>query len=158
MIFSVNTEIFSIWKNLGVLLETANSMLGKVVVWLPLVLFCCVAFGISLNVLNPHFQAEHGAGLFRPFGFDAELDISAAGSFFSPAWATFGYYHPGELSGAPGGAFIAPTFMWVYLLLVLVLCVNLLIAMFNSAYEDVNKQAGVLFKMMNVRRVMVYLV
>ena len=152
------TEIFSVFQGLGVLLQTANSMLNKVFIWLPIVCFCCLAFGISLNVLNPHFQAEHGAGLFRPFGFDAELDLSAAGSFFSPAWATFGYYHPGELSGAPGGAFIAPTFMWVYLLLVLVLCVNLLIAMFNAAYEDVQQTGGRPFKMMNVRRVMVYLV
>ena len=79
--------------------------------------------------------AEHSGGAVRPFEH-AELDLSAGGPFWAPFWATFGYYHPGELSGAPSGAFVAPLFMWVYLLVVLVLFVNLLIAMFNAKYKE----------------------
>ena len=80
----------------------------EVLVWLPIVLTISIGFAISQNILLPHFQSEHGAGAFRPFGQLAELDLSAAGPFWSPFWATFGYYHPGELSGAPSGAFVAP--------------------------------------------------
>ena len=59
--------------------------------WLPLVISVSVGFGVALNLLIPHYQAEHGAGAFRPFGSLAEIDISAAGPFMAPFWATFGY-------------------------------------------------------------------
>ena len=41
------------------------------------------------------------------------------------------------LCGA-GSAFLTPFFLWTYLLFALVLLVNLLIAMFNSMYEEVS--------------------
>ena len=40
--------------------------------------------------------------------------------------------------------------MWVYLLLVLVLCINLLIAMFNQRYQIVMSNAQQVQKMINV--------
>ena len=73
----------------------------------------------------PGAQAEHGAGSLIPLQ-DFNLDISASGPFFAPFWATFGYYHPGEMSGSANGAFFAPIFMYTYLLFGLVLFINLL--------------------------------
>ena len=68
-----------------------------------------------------------------------------------------GYFHPGELSAAPSGAFFAPLFLWIYLLVVLVLLINLLIAMFNDQYRTVMQDANLHGQLINVRRVMVYL-
>ena len=89
-----------------------------------------------LNLLLPHYQSEHGAGPLHPW-FNQELDVSAAGPFFAPFWATFGYFNPAEIAGSPGSALVAPFFLWLYCLLVLILFVNLLIAMFNARYSEV---------------------
>jgi hypothetical protein len=127
-------------------------------VWMLLPLTAALACGIALNLLLPHFQSEHGAGAFRPFGEYAELDLSAAGPFWAPFWATFGYYRPGELTASPYSSFLAPLVVWLYLLAVSVLCLNLLIAMFNASYHEAMSSADRVHKMMNVRRVMVFLV
>jgi hypothetical protein len=118
------SEIFSMNEKLGALMVCASRMASEFWYWLPLVLTISFGTGVALNLLMPHFQSEHGAGAFRPFSH-AEFDLSAAGPFWSPFWATFGYYHPGEVSGSTASAFFAPALMWSYLLIVLVLFVNL---------------------------------
>ena len=150
-------EVFSMDERLGALIVCAMRMGSEFFHWLPLVLTISFGTGVALNLLMPHFQSEHGPGAFRPFA-PAELDLSASGPFWAPFWATFGYYHPGEVSGSPSSAFVAPALMWFYLLGVLVLFVNLLIAMFNEQYRTVMDNAREVQKMINVRDVMVYLV
>lgn len=111
----------------------------------------------ALSVLSGSAEGETYKLIAAPRGERDAIDLSAAGSFLSPFWATFGYFHPGELSGAPGSALLAPLFMAGYLLAVLTLFVNLLIAMFNDRYKTTMAASRELLKMINVRRVAVYL-
>ena len=122
--------------------------------WLPLVLTISLA-RVSPSTSSCRTFSRAAPGAFRPFA-PAELDLSAGPS--GHLLGDLGYYHPGEVSGSPSSAFVAPALMWFYLLGVLVLFVNLLIAMFNEQYRTVMDNAREVQKMINVRDVMVYLV
>ena len=72
-------------------------------------------------------------------------------------WGLLGFFEPGELSAAPGSAFLAPLMLWSYLLIALVLFVNLLIAMFSQSYQDVMTEADVHWKLKRVQQIESYI-
>ena len=109
-------------------------------------------------MLAPEYRLEGSPGAWRPFlgWFNLDLDISSSGPFWMTYWGLLGFFEPGELSAAPGSAFLAPFMLWTYLLIALVLFVNLLIAMFSQSYANVMTQADENWKMKRVMQVKSY--
>ena len=153
------TEFLTMNSEVGVLMVCTQRMLQRDL--RPWALFVGVAVMIgsafSLNLLAPSYQLEAGAGAFKPFGWmdwgPTEMDLSAGGPFFLSFWGLFGFYEPAELSSATGSTFIAPVFLWGYMMIIAVLFINLLIAMFNQTYTDVHDYADEEWKMSRVDKV-----
>ena len=72
-------------------------------------------------------------------------------------WALCGFYEPSRIADGRGTAFIAPLFMWSYLMLAIVLFVNLLIAMFSSSYNTVSEDSDAEWKFLRVLKVKTYM-
>ena len=89
-------EIFTVWPQVGVLLVCTKNMLTNLLQWFPLVMVVSLGFGIALNILAPAFKLHDSPGAFRPIPW-LDWDASAAGPFFAPFWAMFGFYEPGEV-------------------------------------------------------------
>ena len=92
-------EIFTVWPQVGVLLVCTKNMLTNLLQWFPLVMVVSLGFGIALNILAPAFKLHGSPGAFRPIPW-LDWDASAAGPFFAPFWAMFGFYEPGEVPPA----------------------------------------------------------
>ena len=140
-------ECFSLLDETGVLMITSVEMFSKMLAWLPLVFFLSLGSAVAMNVLAPNYALEHSPGALHLPLDDFIGDFSAGGPFFSPFWAIYGYVEPGALAQGRGTAFITPLFMWGYLLVSLVLFVNLLIAVFNDAYNAVQEEKSRVWKM-----------
>ena len=150
------SEVLTFIEPVGVLIVIMMRMAYKLIFWMPLVLVWSIGFGFAFNILAPSLRLEGSPGPLH-LSPDSSLDVSAGGPFFTPFWAVFGFYEPAMLADAPGSAFLTPFFLWTYLLFALVLLVNLLIAMFNSMYEEVMKNSDNEWKMSRVNKIKTYM-
>ena len=152
-------EVLTFHKDTGVLLVCVSHMIFDLWNWARLMTLITCGFGLVMHMLAPEYRLDGSPGAWRPFlgWFNLDLDISSSGPFWMTAWGLLGFFEPGELSAAPGSAFLAPLALWSYLLIALVLFVNLLIAMFSKSYENVMAQADENWKMKRVLQVKSYI-
>jgi hypothetical protein len=152
-------EVLTFHKETGVLLVCVSKMINDLYNWGRLMLLITSGFGLVMHMLAPEYRLDGSPGAWRPLlgWFNLDLDISSSGPFWMTYWGLLGFFEPGELSAAPGSAFLAPLALWSYLLIALVLFVNLLIAMFSKSYENVMAQADENWKMKRVLQVKSYI-
>ena len=153
-------EVLTFHKDVGVLLVCVWEMISDLYNWAKPAMIITTGFGLVMHMLAPEYRLDGSPGAWRPFRIgwlNLDLDISSAGPFWMTAWGLLGFFEPGELSAAPGSAFLAPVFLWFYLLIQLVLFVNLLIAMFSRSYAKIMAQADENWKMKRVVQVKSYI-
>ena len=149
-------EAMTLTLQTGVLLVCISRMCSDLYNWAKLALLFSSGFGFVMLLLAPEYRLDGSPGAWRPFHGFPNLDISSSGPFWMTYWGLLGFFEPGELSAAPGSAFLAPFMLWTYLLIALVLFVNLLIAMFSQSYANVMTQADENWKMKRVMQVKSY--
>ena len=153
-------EVLTFHRDVGVLLVCVWEMIADLYNWAKPAMIITTGFGLVMHMLAPEYRLDGSPGAWRPFRIgwlNLDLDISSAGPFWMTAWGLLGFFEPGELSAAPGSAFLAPVFLWFYLLIQLVLFVNLLIAMFSRSYAKIMAQADENWKMKRVVQVKSYI-
>ena len=150
-------EAMTLTLQTGVLLVCISRMCSDLYNWAKLALLFSSGFGFVMLLLAPEYRLDGSPGAWRPFHGFPNLDISSSGPFWMTYWGLLGFFEPGELSAAPGSAFLAPFMLWTYLLIALVLFVNLLIAMFSQSYANVMTQADENWKMKRVMQVKSYI-
>lgn len=128
----------------------------------PVILATC-SCGLSLNLLarRPPRAQPYWLHLYDSEQVWAhfQLDLEVDGTFFAPFWGLFDlYYSPDDLAEREDASLVTPIFLWFYLLIALVLFVNLLIAMFNERYREVNKHADFFVRELSVHMLSAYFV
>jgi hypothetical protein len=156
----------------GVLLSSIPFLLYYASSYLPLLLLVCLASGLSLNILAHDLPVTDGLVkvVQQLFNVD-ELSINFAvdGPFFAPFWGIYDvrvlrcepeiwathacacvrqmHYSPDDLATLPNESFATPVFVWVYLMLLLVIFGNLLIATFTTRMDNLVRQSDAYMKM-----------
>ena len=147
-------EAMTLTPQTGVLLICISRMCSDLYNWAKLAMLLSFGFGFVMLLLAPEYRLDGSPGAWRPFHGFPNLDISSSGPFWMTYWGLLGFFEPGELSAAPGSAFLAPLALWCYLLLTMVLLVNLLIAMFSQSYAEVMRQADTVWKQQRLAAVL----
>ena len=104
-------EVLTFHKDTGVLLVCVSHMIFDLWNWARLMTLITCGFGLVMHMLAPEYRLDGSPGAWRPFlgWFNLDLDISSSGPFWMTAWGLLGFFEPGELSAAPGSAFLAPS-------------------------------------------------
>merc|ERR1711965_58024 len=113
-------------------------MFNELSKWLPAAALLTAAFALGFAVLAPRHHREGTRGPITPFPL-LGLDVSVGGPLWAPLWALFAHVEPSDLDPLPGdeggaSAFFAPIWLCTYLVLMLALLANALIAAGVHAY------------------------
>ncbi|RZC40720.1 transient receptor potential cation channel trpm, partial [Asbolus verrucosus] len=129
-------NILSVNKYLGPLVTMMGKMVKNMIYFVVLLLIVLMSFGVSRQaILFPNTEAEWGI---------------ARDVFLEPYFMLYGEVYADKIDPSCGGEdekpcqtgrWVAPVIMSVYLLVANILLINLLIAVFNNIFNEVNSVA-----------------
>ncbi|XP_076334720.1 transient receptor potential cation channel trpm-like isoform X2 [Tachypleus tridentatus] len=142
-------DFFSVNKYLGPFVTMIGKMVSNMIYFCVLLLVVLMSYGVARqSILYP--KEESSWQLARNI-------------FHMPYWMLYGEVYAGEIDPecldeetCPTGKWLNPAIMAVYLLIANILLVNLLIAVFNNIFMEVNAMAQEVWKYNRFRVVMEY--